>query len=70
MIAQSKTVYQAKIDASCELIDFTFQRTIHCSDLRQPKSTSDMWNRVEYRPLEGFVYAITPFNFTAAGNLP
>ena len=73
MIAQSKTIFQAEIDAACELIDFLrynvqFMAQIY-SD--QPASTSDMWNRVEYRPLEGFVYAITPFNFTAiAGNLP
>lgn len=73
MIAQSKTIFQAEIDASCELIDFLrfnveFMTQIYSE---QPKSNSDMWNRVEYRPLEGFVYAITPFNFTAiAGNLP
>lgn len=73
MIAQSKTIFQAEIDASCELIDFLrynveFMTQIY-SD--QPKSISDVWNRVEYRPLEGFVYAITPFNFTAiAANLP
>jgi 1-pyrroline-5-carboxylate dehydrogenase len=73
MIAQSKNIFQAEIDASCELIDFLrynveFMTQIY-SD--QPKSTSDVWNRLEYRPLEGFVYAITPFNFTAiAANLP
>jgi 1-pyrroline-5-carboxylate dehydrogenase len=73
MIAQSKTVFQAEIDAACELIDFLrfnveFMAQIYND---QPKSNSDMWNRTEYRPLEGFVYAITPFNFTAiAGNLP
>jgi 1-pyrroline-5-carboxylate dehydrogenase len=73
MIAQSKNLFQAEIDASCEFIDFLrfnveFMTQIY-SD--QPKSNSDMWNRLEYRPLEGFVYAITPFNFTAiAGNLP
>ncbi|TRX39679.1 L-glutamate gamma-semialdehyde dehydrogenase [Flavobacterium restrictum] len=73
MIAQSKNIHQAEIDASCELIDFLrfnvqFMTQIY-SD--QPASTSDMWNRLEYRPLEGFVYAITPFNFTAiAANLP
>ena len=73
MIAQSKTVYQAEIDASCELIDFLRFNVQYMTQIynEQPKSTSDMWNRVEYRPLEGFVYAITPFNFTAiAGNLP
>jgi 1-pyrroline-5-carboxylate dehydrogenase len=73
MIAQSKNIHQAEIDASCEFIDFLrfnveFMTQIY-SD--QPKSNSDMWNRLEYRPLEGFIYAITPFNFTAiAGNLP
>src|SRR6218665_821202 len=73
MIAQSKTIYQAEIDAACELIDFLrfnveFMTQIYND---QPKSNSDMGNRVEYRPLEGFVYAITPFNFTAiAANLP
>ncbi len=73
MIAQSKNIYQAEIDAACELIDFLrynveFMTQIY-SD--QPKSDSAVWNRLEYRPLEGFVYAITPFNFTAiAANLP
>ena len=73
MIAQSKTIHQAEIDSACELIDFLrynveFMTKIYAD---QPASTSDMWNRVEYRPLEGFVYAITPINFTAiAGNLP
>lgn len=73
MIAQSKNIFQAEIDASCELIDFLrfnveFMTQIYDD---QPKSNSDMWNRLEYRPLEGFVYAITPFNFTAiAANLP
>jgi 1-pyrroline-5-carboxylate dehydrogenase len=73
MLGQSKTVQQAEIDAACELIDFlrfnvAFARQI-VSD--QPISSPGVWNRVDYRPLEGFVYAITPFNFTAiAGNLP
>lgn len=73
MIAQSKNVFQAEIDAACELIDFLrfnveFMTQIYSE---QPKSDSTMWNRLEYRPLEGFVYAITPFNFTAiAANLP
>ncbi|CAD0001044.1 L-glutamate gamma-semialdehyde dehydrogenase [Flavobacterium chungangense] len=73
MIGQSKNIHQAEIDASCELIDFLrynveFMTQIY-SD--QPKSDSTTWNRLEYRPLEGFVYAITPFNFTAiAANLP
>src|SRR5881628_3514100 len=73
MLGQSKTVTQAEIDSACELIDFlrfnvAFARQI-VSD--QPISSPGVWNRVDYRPLEGFVYAITPFNFTAiAGNLP
>jgi 1-pyrroline-5-carboxylate dehydrogenase len=73
MIGQSKNIFQAEIDAACELIDFLrfnveFMTQIY-SD--QPESTSEVWNRLEYRPLEGFVYAITPFNFTAiAANLP
>ena len=73
MIAQSKNIHQAEIDASCELIDFLrynveFMTQIYAD---QPKSDSTTWNRLEYRPLEGFVYAITPFNFTAiAANLP
>jgi 1-pyrroline-5-carboxylate dehydrogenase len=73
MIAQSKTVFQAEIDASCELIDFLRYNVEFMTQIYndQPKSISDVWNRVEYRPLEGFVYAITPFNFTAiAANLP
>ena len=73
MLGQSKTAYQAEIDTPCELIDFwrfnvAFGRQILAD---QPISSPGVWNRVEYRPLEGFVYAITPFNFTAiAGNLP
>lgn len=73
MIAQSKNIHQAEIDSACELIDFLnfnveFMSTIYQD---QPTSESGIWNRVEYRPLEGFVYAVTPFNFTAiAGNLP
>ena len=73
MIAQSKTIYQAEIDASCELIDFLRYNVQFMTQIYndQPASNSDVWNKVEYRPLEGFVYAITPFNFTAiAGNLP
>jgi 1-pyrroline-5-carboxylate dehydrogenase len=73
MIAQSKTVFQAEIDASCELIDFLRYNVEFMTQIYndQPKSVSDVWNRLEYRPLEGFVYAITPFNFTAiAANLP
>ena len=73
MLGQGKTVQQAEIDAACELIDFlrfnvSFARELHA---QQPISSAGVWNRVDYRPLEGFVYAITPFNFTAiAGNLP
>lgn len=73
MIAQSKTIFQAEIDAACELIDFLRYNVEFMTQIYndQPKSISDVWNRVEYRPLEGFVYAITPFNFTAiAANLP
>jgi 1-pyrroline-5-carboxylate dehydrogenase len=73
MIAQSKTIFQAEIDASCELIDFLRYNVAFMTQIYsdQPKSVSDIWNKVEYRPLEGFVYAITPFNFTAiAANLP
>jgi 1-pyrroline-5-carboxylate dehydrogenase len=73
MIAQSKTVQQAEIDAACELIDFLRFNVKFMSEIyqEQPDSSEGIWNRVEYRPLEGFVYAITPFNFTAiAANLP
>ena len=73
MLGQGKTVQQAEIDAACELIDFwrfnvAFARQILAD---QPISSPGVWNRTDYRPLDGFVYAITPFNFTAiAGNLP
>jgi 1-pyrroline-5-carboxylate dehydrogenase len=73
MLGQSKTAHQAEIDAACELIDFyrfnvEFMTRIY---EEQPISSQGMWNRMEYRPLEGFVFAVTPFNFTAiAGNLP
>ncbi|NKI30346.1 L-glutamate gamma-semialdehyde dehydrogenase [Croceivirga thetidis] len=73
MMAQSKTVHQAEIDAACEFIDFLRFNVEFMSQIyeEQPDSAEGIWNRVEYRPLEGFVYAITPFNFTAiAGNLP
>lgn len=73
MMAQSKTVHQAEIDAACELIDFLRFNVQFMTEIYgdQPQSTSDAWNRIEYRPLEGFTYAVTPFNFTAiAGNLP
>jgi len=73
MLGQSKTAYQAEIDVPCELIDF-WRFNVHFAGqiLRdQPVSSPGVWNRVDYRPLEGFVYAITPFNFSAiAGNLP
>ncbi len=73
MIAQSKTIHQAEIDSACELIDFLRFNVEYMTQIYndQPISDSSTWNRVEYRPLEGFVYAITPFNFTAiSGNLP
>jgi len=73
MIGQSKTVHQAEIDSACELIDFLRFNVEYVTQIysNQPESDNDAWNRVEYRPLEGFVYAVTPFNFTAiAGNLP
>ncbi len=73
MIAQSKNVMQAEIDAACELIDFFRFNVQFMSEIyqNQPISSPGIWNRMEYRPLEGFVYAITPFNFTSiAGNLP
>jgi len=73
MMAQSKTVHQAEIDAACEFIDFLRFNVQFMTEIYgdQPQSTSDAWNRIEYRPLEGFTYAVTPFNFTAiAGNLP
>jgi len=73
MLGQSKTCYQAEIDSACELIDFfrfnaAFQQNLYTM---QPLSPKGMWNQTEYRPLEGFVFAVTPFNFTSiAGNLP
>jgi 1-pyrroline-5-carboxylate dehydrogenase len=73
MLCQSKTPHQAEIDAACELIDFYRFNVQFAERLyqEQPLSAAGMWNRVEYRELEGFVYAITPFNFTSiAGNLP
>ncbi|WP_370476963.1 L-glutamate gamma-semialdehyde dehydrogenase [Tamlana flava] len=73
MMAQSKTIHQAEIDAACEFVDFLRFNVQYMTDIymEQPESTNDAWNRVEYRPLEGFTYAVTPFNFTAiAGNLP
>jgi 1-pyrroline-5-carboxylate dehydrogenase len=73
MLGQSKSVYQAEIDAACELIDFWRYNAHFARRLlaEQPRSAPGSWNRLEYRPLEGFVLAITPFNFTSiAGNLP
>jgi 1-pyrroline-5-carboxylate dehydrogenase len=73
MLGQSKTAYQAEIDSACELIDF-FRFNVHYAERiyqEQPGSSPGVWNRLDHRPLEGFVYAITPFNFTAiGGNLP
>src|SRR5213596_2110616 len=73
MLGQSKTAHQAEIDAACELIDF-FRFNLHFAErlyAEQPISAPGTWNYLEYRPLEGFVYAITPFNFTSiGGNLP
>jgi 1-pyrroline-5-carboxylate dehydrogenase len=73
MLGQSKTAFQAEIDSACELIDF-LRYNVHFAERiyrEQPESSPGMWNRMDYRPLEGFVYAITPFNFTAiGGNLP
>ena len=73
MLGQSKTCFQAEIDAACELIDFfRFNVAFYEQILKeQPSSQPGMWNRLEHRPLEGFVFAVTPFNFTSiAGNLP
>ena len=73
MLGQSKNAYQAEIDAACEWIDFLRFNAHFAAQIyaQQPESTEGVWNRLEYRPLEGFVFAITPFNFTAiAGNLP
>jgi 1-pyrroline-5-carboxylate dehydrogenase len=73
MLGQSKSVHQAEIDAACELIDFWRYNVHYARRLlaEQPGSAPGSWNRLEYRPLEGFVLAITPFNFTSiAGNLP
>jgi 1-pyrroline-5-carboxylate dehydrogenase len=73
MLGQSKTAFQAEIDSACELIDF-LRYNVHFAERiyqEQPESSPGMWNRLDHRPLEGFVYAITPFNFTAiGGNLP
>ena len=73
MLGQSKNVLQAEIDSACELIDFLRFNVKYMTDIysQQPGSSSGIWNRIEWRPLEGFVFALTPFNFTSiAGNLP
>ena len=73
MLGQSKNAYQAEIDSACELIDFLRFNVHFMGEIYrdQPESSPGVWNRLEYRPLEGFVFALTPFNFTAiAGNLP
>lgn len=73
MLAQSKNAYQAEIDAACEFIDFLRFNVQYMTEIyaQQPQSSPGIWNRLEQRPLEGFVFALTPFNFTAiAGNLP
>ena len=73
ILNQSKNAFQAEIDSACEIIDFLRFNTFFATELYkdQPESAAGIWNRVEYRPLEGFVFAVTPFNFTAiAGNLP
>ncbi len=73
MLGQSKNAYQAEIDSACEIIDFLRFNVQYMTEIyaQQPESAPGIWNRVEHRPLEGFVFALTPFNFTAiAGNLP
>src|SRR6185295_1339236 len=73
MLGQSKTAHQAEIDSACELIDFWRFNVRYMTRIyeEQPISSPGVWNRLEYRPLEGFVFAVTPFNFTAiGGNLP
>ncbi|MGH7560822.1 MAG: L-glutamate gamma-semialdehyde dehydrogenase [Gemmatimonadales bacterium] len=73
MLGQSKTAFQAEIDSACELVDFLRFNVSYAEQIysQQPMSSPGVWNRMDYRPLEGFVYAITPFNFTAiGGNLP
>lgn len=73
MLGQSKNVFQAEIDAACEIVDFLRFNVYYMTEIysQQPESAPGMWNRLEHRPLEGFIFAITPFNFTAiAGNLP
>ncbi len=73
MLGQSKTVFQAEIDSACELADFLRFNTYYAGEIykEQPNNSNGVWNRLEYRPLDGFVMAVTPFNFTSIGaNLP
>lgn len=73
ILCQSKTVFQSEIDAVCELVDFFRYNAQYAAEIyrMQPASSAGIWNRLEYRPLEGFIFAVTPFNFTAiSGNLP
>ncbi len=73
MLGQSKNAFQAEIDSACEIVDFLRFNVSYMTEIykQQPQSTPGVWNRLEQRPLEGFVFALTPFNFTAiAGNLP
>ena len=73
MLGQSKNAYQAEIDAACEMADFLRFNVHFMTEIykEQPISSHGIWNKMEWRPLEGFVYAVTPFNFTSiAGNLP
>ncbi|HCI69778.1 MAG TPA: 1-pyrroline-5-carboxylate dehydrogenase, partial [Balneola sp.] len=73
MLGQSKNAFQAEIDSACEIIDFLRFNVEYMTQIysQQPESSDGVWNRLEQRPLEGFVFALTPFNFTAiAGNLP
>lgn len=73
MLCQSKSAFQAEIDSACELIDFLRYNVYFMTEIysEQPESSAGIWNRMEWRPLEGFIFALTPFNFTAiAGNLP
>jgi len=73
MLGQSKNAFQAEIDSACEIIDFLRFNVFYMTEIyqEQPESDRGVWNRIEWRPLEGFIFALTPFNFTAiAGNLP
>src|SRR5690606_32172733 len=73
MLGQSKNAFQSEIDAACELIDFWRFNVYYATRLyeEQPESAPGMWNRMDHRPLEGFIYAVSPFNFTSiGGNLP